>query len=55
MCGRTNAQQLILQIVDALGDEFKPAMHACWLAYIQRTYPYGAVDEVGQGPLVLDG
>ncbi len=43
--------------VDALGDEFEPAMRAGWLAYIRKTYPDGAaaaVDAIGEGTLVLD-
>ncbi len=43
--------------VNSLGDEFKPAMRAGWLAYIRKTYPDGAaaaVDAVGEGTLVLD-
>ena len=47
----------IAKTVDALGDEFKPAMRAGWLAYIRKTYPDGAaaaVDAIGEGTLVLD-
>jgi hypothetical protein len=47
----------IAKTVDALGDEFQPAMRAGWLAYIRKTYPDGAaaaVDAIGEGTLVLD-
>ncbi len=30
------------QTVDTLGDQFRPAMHAGWLSYIQQAYPDGA-------------
>ena len=43
--------------VNSLGDGFKPAMYAGWLAYISKTYPDGAaaaVDAIGEGTLVLD-
>jgi hypothetical protein len=29
----------IAMTVNSLGDEFKPAMRAGWLAYIRKTYP----------------
>ncbi len=47
----------ITKTVDALGDEFQPAMRAGWLAYIRKTYPDGAaaaVDAIGEDTLVLD-
>jgi hypothetical protein len=47
----------IAKTVDALGDEFQPAMRACWPAYIRKTYPDGAaaaVDAIGEGTLVFD-
>ena len=47
----------IAMTVNSLGDEFKPAMSAGWLAYIRKTYPDGAaaaVDAIGEGTLVLD-
>ena len=31
----------IAQTVDELGDEFKPAIHAGWMAYICTAYPDG--------------
>ncbi len=42
---------------NSLGDGFKPAMRAGWLAYISKTYPDGAaaaVDAIWEGTLVLD-
>ena len=45
----------IAQTVDALADQFRPAMRSGWLSYISKTYPDGgtsAVQAVGQGPLV---
>jgi hypothetical protein len=50
-------REAIAQTVDALGDQFLPAIHAGWLTYILKTYPDGEVDEgyaIGQGALVLD-
>ena len=47
----------IAQTVDALGEEFKPAMRAGWMAYIRKAYPDGPADgglTIGQDPLVLD-
>ena len=47
----------IAQTVDALGDEFKPAIHAGWMAYIRKAYPDGSAsgrNAVGQGQLVID-
>ncbi len=49
----------IAQSVDALSDQFKPAMCAGWMKYIRQTYPAGAVQvapvvAVGEGTLVLD-
>ena len=47
----------IAQTVDALGVDFKPAMHAGWMAYIRKVYRDGAADgghAIGQGPLILD-
>ena len=32
----------IAQSVDALSDQFKPAMSAGWMKYISQTYPAGA-------------
>ena len=32
----------IAQTVDVLGDEFKPAMRAGWMAYIRKAYPDGS-------------
>ena len=48
----------IAQTVDALGDEFKPAMREGWMSYIRKKYPNGSADgghAIGQGPLILDG
>ncbi len=51
-CGRT-----IAKTVDDLGDQFRPAMRASWLAYIRTAYPDdaapAAVPPVGQGMLIL--
>jgi hypothetical protein len=47
----------IANTVDSLGDGFKPAKRAGWLAYTSKTYPDGAaaaVDAIGEGTLVLD-
>ncbi len=47
----------IAKTVDDLGDHFKPAMSAGWMAYIRKTYPDGvaaAVDAIGEGALVLE-
>ena len=47
----------IAQTVDALGDEFKPAMRAGWMSYIRKVYPDGQADgghTIGQEPLILD-
>ncbi len=43
--------------VDALGDKFKPKLHAGWLAYIHETYPDGAAEaaaSMGEDTLLLD-
>jgi hypothetical protein len=47
----------IAQTVDALGDQFRPAMRAGWLAYIKNAYPDGVAiitQSVGQGTLVVN-
>ena len=47
----------IAQTVDELGDNFKPAMRAGWMAYIRKAYPDGAASgriAVGQGQLGVD-
>ena len=49
----------IAQTVDALCDEFKPAMRAGWMAYLPKAYPDrpAASDggyAIGQEPLVLE-
>ena len=47
----------IAQTVDALGDQFRPAMRAGWLAYIKKAYPEGVAKvthSLGQGTLVVD-
>ena len=47
----------IAQTVDALGDQFRVAMRAGWLAYIKNAYPDGVAivtQSVGQGTLVVD-
>jgi hypothetical protein len=47
----------IAQTVDALGDQFRLAMRAGWLAYIKNAYPDGVAivtQSVGQGTLVVD-
>ena len=47
----------IAQTVDELGDNFKPAMRAGWMAYIRKAYPDGLASgriAVGQGQLVID-
>ena len=47
----------IAETVDALGDQFRPAMRAGWLSYIQQAYPADAQAQAGppvpQGMLVL--
>ena len=47
----------IAKTVDALGDQFRPAMRAGWLSYIRQAYPANAAPvagpPVGQGLLVL--
>ena len=47
----------IAETVDALGDQFRPAMRAGWLSYIRQAYPANAAPvagpPVGQGLLVL--
>ena len=43
----------IAQTVDELGDNFKPAMRAGWMAYIRKAHPDGRI-AVGQGQLVFD-
>ena len=48
----------IAMTVNSLGDEFKPAMRAGWLAYIRQNYPDGPVeapDIMGDGTLEIDG
>ena len=49
----------IVDTVDALGDQFRPAMRAGWLSYIRQAYPDDAAPAagppVGQGMLVLPG
>ena len=53
-------REAIAQTVDALGDEFKPAMRrmrAGWMAYIRKAYPDGPAAgglAIGQDPLILD-
>ena len=50
-------REAIAQTVDALGDEFKPAMRAGWMSYIRKVYPDGPADgghAIGQDPLILD-
>ena len=47
----------IAQTVDELGDNFKPAVRARWMAYIRKAYPDGSASgriAVGQGQLVID-
>ena len=47
----------IAQTVGALGDQFRPAMRAGWLAYIKNVYPDGVAfvaQSVGQGTLVVN-
>ena len=47
----------IAQTVDELGDNFKPAIRAGWMAYISKAYPDGLASgriAVGQGQLVID-
>ena len=47
----------IAQTVDALGNRFRPAMRAGWLAYIKNAYPNGVAyvtQSVGQGTLVVN-
>ena len=47
----------IAQTVDELGDNFKPAIRAGWMAYIRKAYPDGSASgriAVGQGQLVID-
>ena len=47
----------IAQTVDGLGDQFRPAMRAGWLAYIKHAYPDGVAfvsQSVGQGTLVVN-
>ncbi len=42
--------------VDDMGDQFRPAMLAGWLAYITKTYPKDTVTTgsvLGQGELVV--
>jgi hypothetical protein len=51
-----NKRAAIAETVDELGDQFRPAMHAGWLAYIRTAYPDdtapAAGPPVGQGILV---
>ena len=47
----------IAQTVDELGDNFKPAIRAGWMAYLRKAYPDGLAsgrNAVGQGQLVID-
>ena len=47
----------IAQTVDELGDNFKPAVRAGWMAYIRKAYPGGSASgriALGQGQLVID-
>ena len=47
----------IAQTVDELGDHFKPAVRAGWMAYIRKAYPNGSASgriALGQGQLVID-
>ena len=47
----------IAQTVDELGDNFKPAVRAGWVAYISKAYPDGSASgriALGQGQLVID-
>jgi hypothetical protein len=48
---------LIAQSVDKLGDQFRPAMRAGWLAYIRRVYPEDGEPDaslvVGEGTFVV--
>ena len=47
----------IAQTVDELGDNFKPAVRAGWMAYIRKAYPNGSSSgriALGQGQLVID-
>ena len=47
----------IAQTVDELGDNFKPAVRAGWMAYIRKAYPNGSASGrivLGQGQLVID-
>ncbi len=48
---------VIAKIIDDLGDKFRPAMRAGWLAYIRTAYPDDAASAagqpVGQGTLVV--
>ncbi len=46
----------IAKTVDALGNQFRPAMSAGWLSYIKTSYPDGVaaiVQSVGEGTLVV--
>ncbi len=46
----------IAKRVDNLGDQFRPAMRAGWLAYITRNYPEDAASAgpvLGEGELVV--
>mmetsp|Transcript_35176 Transcript_35176/g.73671 ORF Transcript_35176/g.73671 Transcript_35176/m.73671 type:complete len:98 (+) Transcript_35176:305-598(+) len=46
----------ISQTVEALGDQFRQALRAGWLPYIQNAYAVGAASSrssAGQGPLVV--
>ena len=49
----------IAQTVDALGNQFRPAMRTGWLSYIQQAYQADAPAQAGppvpQGMLVLPG
>ena len=47
----------IAQTVDKLGDNFKPAERAGWMAYIRKAYPNGSASgriALCQGQLVID-
>jgi hypothetical protein len=50
-------REAIAQTVDELGDNFKPAVRAGWMAYISKAYPDGLASgriALGQGQLVID-
>ena len=35
-------RRFIADIIDNLGDQFRPVFKAAWLAYIQEVYPFEA-------------